>query len=255
MAIIILIIFLLIIVGYKLLKNKLYYPGSISYNHYKKPSKKIKDLWIPFSGGKLHAWFYYIPKKPIIFICHGNTGNISNRIRLLQHIMKKNMSFFIFDYRGYGKSNGFTYMNSTADDALICYKYLRNNLGIKEEIIPLGKSIGAYSAAKLAHDAKLEKLILLCGINSITTVVSKFKFLRFLKILTDGDLDINNYLKNRKGETLILHSKKDKIVSFENAQKNNESAYNSTLVEIDGTHNNYIIDWKIIESFINIRNY
>lgn len=251
MAIIILIIFLLITIGYKLLKNKLYYPGSMGRNYYQKPNDKIKDLYIPFYWGKLHAWFYYIPKKPIIFICHGNAGNISNRIHLLQEIMKKNMSFFIFDYRGYGKSNGFTYMNSTANDALICYKYLRDELDIKEEVVPLGESIGAYSAAKLAHDEKLEKLILLCGINSITTVVSKFKLLRFLKIFTYGDLDISKYLKNRKGKTLILHSKKDEIVCFENAQKNNEIAYNSTLVEIDGTHNNSIFDWSIIESFIN----
>lgn len=250
MTIIILIIFLLITIGYKLLKNKLYYPG-ISQIYNEKSSDKIKDLYIPFYWGKLHAWFYYIPKKPIIFICHGNAGNISNRIHLLQEIMKKNVSFFIFDYRGYGKSNGFTYMNSTANDALICYKYLRDELAIKEEIVPLGESIGAYPVAKLAHDAKLEKLILLCGINSISTVIDKFKILRFLKIFTDGDLDISKYLKNRKGKTLILHSKKDKIVSFENAQKNNESAYNSTLVEIDGNHNNSIFDWSIIESFIN----
>lgn len=250
MAIIILIIFLLIIIGYKLLKNKLYYPG-LSKIFYKKPNNKIKDLWIPFSGGKLHAWFYYIPKKPIIFICHGNAGNISNRISLLQEIMDKNMSFFIFDYRGYGNSNGFTYMNSTADDALTCYNYLRNDLGIKEEIVPLGESIGAYPAAKLGHDAKLEKLIILVGINSISTVVKRYKLNGILKFFTNGDLDITKYLKNRKGKTLILHSKKDEIVSFENAEENHNSAYDSILVEIDGTHNNYIFDWKIIESFIN----
>ena len=62
---------------------------------------------------------------------------------------------------------------------------------------------------------------------------------------------ISKGVKNRKGKTLILHSKKDEIVCFENAQKNHELAYNATLVEIDGTHNNYIFDWSIIESFIN----
>lgn len=250
MTIIIFIIFLLIIIGYKLLKNKLYYPGSIGQNNYKKPNDKIKDLYIPFYWGKLHAWFYYIPKKPIIFICHGNAGNISIRSHLLQKIMDKNMSFFIFDYRGYGNSNGFTYMNSTADDALTCYDYLRNDLGIKEEIVPLGESIGAYPAAKLAHDTKLEKLIILVGINSISTVIKRYKLNGILKFFTNGDLDITKYLKNRKGKTLILHSKKDEIVSFENAEENHNSAYDSILVEIDGTHNNYIFDWKIIFSFI-----
>ena len=50
---------------------------------------------------------------------------------------------------------------------------------------------------------------------------------------------ISKGVKNRKGKTLILYSKKDEIVCFENAQKNHELAYNATLVEIDGTHNNY----------------
>ena len=62
---------------------------------------------------------------------------------------------------------------------------------------------------------------------------------------------ISKCVKNRKGKTLILHSKKDEIVCFENAQKNYESAYNATLVEIDRTHNNSIFDWSIIGSFIN----
>ena len=94
---IILFIFTSLNLLYKRLKNKMYYPG-MSRIFYKKPNKKIKDIWIPFSGGKLHAWYYDVPNKPVIFFCHGNAGNISNRGHYLTKMIKRNIPFStIFD--------------------------------------------------------------------------------------------------------------------------------------------------------------
>ena len=247
-VIIVIAILLLVYIAYKYTKNKLYYPGSMSMPYHPKPSKKVKELWIAQKGGKLHTWLYHIPGKPIVLFCHGNGGNITNRNHYLKEMVKRKIPFLIFDYRGYGKSTGSTYMDSTYKDAVVCYKYLRDKYN--EDIVPLGESIGGYPASKLASEHNTGKLILLTSLNSITTIVSKMPLFNKLSWFTDGDLDVSESLKKYKGKTLIMHSRDDEVVGFQNAEKNHELCKNSELVEIGGTHNNTNFNWSTIENFI-----
>src|SRR5438874_1468284 len=60
---------------------------------------------------KLHGWFFPArtdsPRKHSAFlICHGNAGNISHRVDLAQTLLESGANIFLFDYRGYGRSEG-----------------------------------------------------------------------------------------------------------------------------------------------------
>ena len=58
-------------------------------------------------GLKLSGWF--IPcnsPRGIILFCHGNAGNISHRLESIQIFHQLGLGVFIFDYRGYGQSEG-----------------------------------------------------------------------------------------------------------------------------------------------------
>jgi len=58
-------------------------------------------------GTKLTGWF--IPAatpKGVILFCHGNAGNISHRLDTIDLFHRLGYSTFIFDYRGYGESEG-----------------------------------------------------------------------------------------------------------------------------------------------------
>ena len=44
--------------------------------------------------------------QPSVLWCHGNAGNIINRLENLRELYRIGLSVFIFDYRGYGRSQG-----------------------------------------------------------------------------------------------------------------------------------------------------
>jgi alpha/beta superfamily hydrolase len=44
--------------------------------------------------------------RPVILRCHGNAGRIINRLENLRELYRIGLSVFIFNYRGYGRSQG-----------------------------------------------------------------------------------------------------------------------------------------------------
>ncbi|MCM8792303.1 MAG: alpha/beta hydrolase, partial [Candidatus Omnitrophica bacterium] len=67
-----------------------------------------QDLYIKTEDNLvLHGWF--IPDKNaqyILIFSHGNAGNISHRLEKVSFLYNLGLSILIFDYRGYGKSQG-----------------------------------------------------------------------------------------------------------------------------------------------------
>ena len=249
--------------GIEFLKNKLYY-FPYKEHIFEKPSNDIKDIYIPFQSknffgkmieGNLHGWLYRPQKfmnKSLIFFCHGNAGNISYRIDLINKLLKLNQPFFMFDYKGFGKSDSETIINSTYEDAEICYKYLRDEIKVDCDVVPVGESIGAYPASKLALNMGLKRLILIGGINSIFMIVNEKFPIKLLGLIVKGDLDVGEVLKDFNGKLMIIHSKTDEVVSFNNALKNKEVCGNDKveLVVASGSHNNMVYDVRVIEKFL-----
>ena len=61
-------------------------------------------------GTRIHGWF--IPKagRPApgltLLFCHGNAGNISHRLDKVLKFHQMGLNVLLFDYRGYGQSEG-----------------------------------------------------------------------------------------------------------------------------------------------------
>lgn len=248
----IIVLFLLFILLLKKIKNKLYFHPFPALNY--TTLDGVKDVWVKFNdkGDKLHCWYYPSPnKEKTLLFCHGNAGNIGIRRGILQNMINNGISFFIFDYRGFGKSDGRTFMESIYEDANICYKYLKDKLKIKDITI-LGESIGSYPASKLAKTYDLKKLILIGGINSIYTVVESLIPIFFVKWLVLGDFNVGDNLNGYKGKTMLMHSPTDRIVNIKNAVKNLNICGKDKckLVKVKGGHNSMVLDWNEIKSFI-----
>lgn len=242
------------------IKNYLYFQPY--KNHIlPKPDNRIKEVWPTYSGSggkKLHAWLYNpqsLNEKdtPLLLFCHGNAGNISNRCCFMKDMIKCDIPFMFFDYKGFGKSEGSTFLESIADDAELCYDYLKDKLKVKN-IIPIGESIGSYAASRLAKTKGLDKLIIFAGMNSISTVVGKLIPIPMAKWITKGDLDVGNNLRDYEGYTLFLHSKKDEIVGYDNVVLNHEicGKDRSRIHHIKGKHNSLELDWNVVKKFIDI---
>lgn len=230
----------------------LYHPDKI---HFAPKPEHIVEIYIPTrNGGKLCAWYYSAGEdREIVLFAHGNAGNITNRIHLMEKLTAHNISFLFFDYRGFGKSKGHSTIESTFHDMEDCYKFITNELKhSKNKIIPAGESIGSYPATKLAVKYNTDKLIILYGIHSLAMTVKGLMPVLYPIVypFVYNDLRVGDLLKIYNGHVLILHSKTDEIVKYSNATSNNNIANNSTLIEISGGHNTAIIDWEIIDQFI-----
>jgi uncharacterized protein len=104
-------------------------------------------------GIRLHGWFIpHQEARATLVWFHGNAGNISDRllnIKLLHDRIKINI--FIFDYRGYGRSEGTASEKGTYLDGEAAIEHLlgRDDAAARRLIL-FGRSLGAAVAAEMA---------------------------------------------------------------------------------------------------------
>jgi pimeloyl-ACP methyl ester carboxylesterase len=100
----------------------------------------------------LSAWWVPAadPEGTVLF-CHGNAGNMGDRLDTLQIINTLGLNVLIFDYRGYGRSEGSPSEKGTYLDAEAAWNYLVDEKEIApQQIIVWGRSLGGAIAARTA---------------------------------------------------------------------------------------------------------
>ncbi|RMF62160.1 MAG: alpha/beta hydrolase, partial [Calditrichaeota bacterium] len=105
---------------------------------------QAEDCFFKTSDGlTLHGWF--VPHEAALgtlLWCHGNAGNLADRFDNLLRLSHLPVNVFIFDYRGYGRSEGSPSENGIYLDAEAAYDYLRSRGLRSERIIIFGRSLG-----------------------------------------------------------------------------------------------------------------
>ena len=132
-------------------------------------SLAYRDIFFTAADGtRLHGWFLEGDQgKPPVLFCHGNAGNISDRIESLVFLRRMGLSVFIFDYRGYGHSNGCTSEEGTYLDARAALTFLEDHGWTARQVIFLGHSLGAAVALQLALEESPAALVLESPFTSI----------------------------------------------------------------------------------------
>ena len=66
----------------------------------------LEDVWFQAAdGAKLFGWYVDAGEdRPVIIWCHGNAGNLVHRLDNLRFLFQRDLSVFLFDYRGFGRS-------------------------------------------------------------------------------------------------------------------------------------------------------
>src|SRR5262245_21492970 len=84
----------------------------------------------------------YVPapnSRGVILWCHGNGGNLSYGFAAAREFQKFGASMFLFDYRGYGKSEGRSGGDGILLDAEAAYRFLTDEIQLPpSKIIILG---------------------------------------------------------------------------------------------------------------------
>lgn len=197
------------------------------------------DLKTP-DGLTLNAW--YIPNqsasKTVLF-CHGNAGSLSSRMDTIKLLHEMGLSLFIFDYRGYGISDGSPSEKGFYIDVETALAYMKDELLIsQDDIIIWGRSLGGPVAAYIASRGDFYATVLESTFTSIRDMaVHKFKILPTF-IMTRFKFPTVDYVKQVTSPILIVHSPDDEIIPYYMGERLFEAASSpKKFLVLKGSHN------------------
>ena len=194
----------------------------------------------------LNGWFFPADtdsarKHYIYLLCHGNAGNISHRLDHCAALLETGASVFIFDYRGYGRSEGRPGEEGTYLDAQAAHRWLRHKGFAGTDIIALGESLGGGVASELALRERVGGLILQSTYTSIADVGSELFPWLPVRWLGTIKYDTRSKLPGIRVPLVILHSRADGLIGFHHAEGNFAAANEPKLLwEITGEHNQFL---------------
>jgi len=191
-------------------------------------------------GVKLSGWF--IPSespKGVILFCHGNAGNISHRLESIQIFHRLGVDVFIFDYRGYGRSEGRPTEQGTYKDAEAAWRYLVEERKVHpSEVIIFGRSLGGAVASWLAQERRPGALILESTFSSLPDIAARLYPYLPVRLLLRFEYNTAQHLGKVDCPLLIVHSRDDEIMPFTQGRRLFELAKEpKEFLEISGTHN------------------
>lgn len=114
------------------------------------------------NGSKLHGWYFRVPNSTYTFLVqHGNGGNLASRTGEMELLLGTGSNVLIYDYEGYGLSEGSPSTTNVCNDALSAYQYLRENQRISpDRIIIFGESIGSSISGYLSTKVESAGIVL-----------------------------------------------------------------------------------------------
>jgi len=191
-------------------------------------------------GLRLTGW--YIPaenSEMTVLFCHGNGGNMMHRLDSINILCNLGLNCFIFDYRGYGNSEGKPSEEGTYLDARAAYEWLAKEKGISpDDIIVFGRSLGGSIAAQLAGKVKVGALIIESAFTSYADIGRKFYPYMPVRWFARFSYRTVDYVKDVHCPVMIIHSRNDEIIPFEFGLELYEAANEpKEFVEIFGSHN------------------
>jgi fermentation-respiration switch protein FrsA (DUF1100 family) len=112
-------------------------------------------------GVQLHGWWFHATETaaPVIIWFHGNAGNLTNRAEMAAELARRGVSVFVFDYRGFGRSEGRPSESAIYDDSLAAHDFVRQQTAAG--IVLYGESIGGPYAAYVAKERKPVRAVIL----------------------------------------------------------------------------------------------
>ena len=201
----------------------------------------FEDVVFKSSDGlRLTGW--YVPaggSEFTVMFCHGNGGNIMHRLDSIKLLRDLGLSCFIFDYRGYGASQGKPSEEGTYLDAGAAYKWLTDEKKIPpDDIIIFGRSLGGSIAAQLASKVEAGALIVESAFTSYADIGKKFYPYLPVRWCARFSYRTIDFIKDVRCPVMLIYSRNDEVVPFEFGPELYEAANEpKEFVEICGSHN------------------
>jgi fermentation-respiration switch protein FrsA (DUF1100 family) len=187
------------------------------------PNARVCDVELPIENGcRIHAWWCPVADaKGTVLYCHGNAGNLSHRrdsIARWQELLHQQV--LIFDYPGYGKSEGRPSEAGCYQAAQAAYDWLIREQCIRPDTITLyGGSLGGGVAVHLARQVPHRALVLLSAFTSLPDVAQRLYPWLPARWLVRNRFDNLAKISDCEGPVFIAHGDCDSLIPFAHGQR------------------------------------
>ena len=181
------------------------------------------------NGNLLHGIFVKAPDTRRVFLfSHGKGNNIYTQLRKAQCFSACGASVLMYDYQGFGKSQGRPSIEGACEDGLAAYDYLVTQLKYNpKDIVALGQSFGTGVTGQLALQRELAGVVMLSGFSSLKSAGrDTFKWLRLYPDFCFPKQMLDNVAVFNKIHIplLIVHGTADSVISWHEATRLYEKA-------------------------------
>jgi fermentation-respiration switch protein FrsA (DUF1100 family) len=210
-------------------------------------------------GVALHGYFLRARDERLtVLFNHGNAGNIGDRLdRAMLLQSRLGWSVLLYDYRGYGRSEGTPDEEGTYRDARAAYRYLVEVRKVEPgRLVIMGESLGSAVALDLALRRPAQALILEAPFTSVPDM-ARTTALFPLAGLVRTRYDNLAKVAGLRCPLLVVHGERDEIVPFAQGRRLFEAAPDpKSFYAVPGAHHNdvYVVGaeayWRALADFV-----
>ncbi|MDG1331887.1 MAG: alpha/beta hydrolase [Crocinitomicaceae bacterium] len=176
------------------------------------------------SGDSLYAWFME-PKEnyngTTIYFLHGNAANLAYQIVFAAPFVEAGYQVFIFDYSGFGFSQGESTRKVVKNDATDGLNYLMSREDIKyDHLLIYGQSLGGHLSVVIANENqdKIDGLVTEGAFSSHSDIAADVVPV-LGRIFTREMYSAEKNIVDFKKPILIIHSTEDERIPYDQGER------------------------------------
>ena len=176
------------------------------------------------SGNNLNGWFLKPKNKTIestILHFHGNAGFLVEQYQAISSLCNYGFQIFLFDYSGYGFSEGKATKNNILVDGLSALDYVKSRADVKNtQLVLYGQSLGGHLSAVVGAKRQIDiDALVIEGAFSSHKDIGAYKVPIIGRLLVKQGYSAKKSIKDFHKPLLVIHSTEDEEVPFYMGQR------------------------------------
>jgi uncharacterized protein len=198
--------------------NGMFFPERFPLGDWDRSAYAVEPRDVHFTTSdnvRLHGWIIRspAPDAPLLVWFHGNGGNVTGRAPIAEELARRGISVLLFDWRGYGRSEGSPTESALLDDAKAAYQFATMQANPRN-IVLYGESLGGPYAAYVAKSHHARCVLIENSFPSLRALGNTLYFPLPAGWLAPRALLTTRWLNSAGLPVLVMHGRRDEVIPF-----------------------------------------